>query len=58
MARREILAKRVKIDVHFADPRSPWRGPVSENTNGLIREYLLKGLDLSQFSRGDLNAIA
>ena len=58
MARHEILAKRVKIDVYFADPHSPWQRPTNENTNGLIREYLPKGLDLSQFSQGYLNAIA
>ena len=58
MARHEILAKRVKIDVYFADPHSPWQRPTNENTNGLIREYLPKGLDLAPISQGYLNAIA
>jgi IS30 family transposase len=40
MARHEILAKRVRIDVYFAAPHSPWQRPTHENTNGLIREYL------------------
>ena len=58
MAKHETLAKRLKIDVYFADPHSPWQRPTNENTNGLIREYLPKGLDLSSFSQGYLNAIA
>ncbi|WP_326527243.1 IS30 family transposase [Dokdonella sp.] len=58
MARHEILAKRVKIDVYFADPHSPWQRPTNENTNGLVREYLPKGLDLAPISQGYLNAIA
>ena len=58
MARHEILARRVRIDVYFADPHSPWQRPTNENTNGLIREYLPKGLDLAQISQGCLGAIA
>ena len=58
MAKHETLAKRLKIDVYFADPHSPWQRPTNENTNGLIRQYLPKGLDLSPFSQGYLNAIA
>ena len=58
MARHELLAKRLKINVYFADPHSPWQRPTNENTNGLIREYLPKGLDLAPISQGYLNAIA
>ena len=39
MARHKLLAKRVKINVYFADPHSPWQRSTNENTNGLIREY-------------------
>jgi IS30 family transposase len=58
MARHEILARRLKINVYFADPHSPWQRPTNENTNGLVRQYLPKGLDLSPISQGYLNAIA
>jgi IS30 family transposase len=58
MARHEELARRVSIQVYFADPHSPWQRPSNENANGLIREYLPKGMDLSGVSQAHLNAIA
>lgn len=58
MAQHETLAQRLQIQVFFADPHSPWQRPTNENTNGLIREYLPKGMDLSLISQGYLNAIA
>jgi IS30 family transposase len=44
-ARHETLAQRLRIEVFFADPHSPRQRPTHENTNGLIREYLPKGID-------------
>jgi transposase, IS30 family len=58
MARHEELAKRLKIKVYFCDPRSPWQRPSNENMNGLIRQYLPKGINLSIYSQSDLNKIA
>jgi transposase, IS30 family len=58
MARHEDLAKRLKIKVYFCDPHSPWQRPSNENTNGLIRQYLPKGIDLSIYSQKDLDRIA
>ena len=58
MARHEDLAKRLKIKVYFCDPHSPWQRPSNENTNGLIRQYLPKGIDLSVYSQKDLDRIA
>jgi transposase, IS30 family len=58
MARHEELAQRVRIGVYFADPHSPWQRPSNENANGLIRQYLPKGADLSAVSQATLNAIA
>lgn len=58
MARHKELAKKLRIGVYFADPHSPWQRPSNENTNGLTREYLPKGTDLSVYSQAELNKIA
>jgi len=58
MARHEELARRLKIDIWFADPYKPWQRGSNENTNGLLRQFMPKGTDLSSVSQTQLNDIA
>ncbi len=57
MARHARLTVATDMPVYFAHPRSPWERPSNENTNGLIREYLPKGTEITDH-QPYLNAIA
>lgn len=46
------------VRVFFCDPQSPWQRGSNENTNGLLRQYLPHGVDLSRYSQARLDAIA
>jgi IS30 family transposase len=58
MAQHESLTEWSGVDVYFAHPHAPWERGISENTNGLIRQYLPRGTDLSVFSQDQLDEIA
>ncbi|WP_182349014.1 IS30 family transposase [Tomitella gaofuii] len=57
MARHAAITTATDPPVYFAHPRSPWERGTNENTNGLIREYLPKGIEITDH-QPYLNAIA
>ena len=57
MALHKTLAKRLRMDDFFCDAYKPWQRGSNENANGIIREFLPKGIDLSPFTDDDLRNI-
>lgn len=58
MADHKRFTLATDIKVYFCDPQNPWQRGTNENTNGLLRQYFPKGMDLSAFSQAKLNAVA
>jgi IS30 family transposase len=58
MAAHKRFTLATQIQVYFCDPQNPWQRGSNENTNGLLRQYLPKGLDLSTYSQAKLNEVA
>jgi IS30 family transposase len=58
MADHKRFSLATDIEVYFCDPLQPWQRGSNENTNGLLRQYFPKGMDLSNIHQNKLNAVA
>jgi len=46
------------VQVYFCDPHSPWQRATNENTNGLLRQYFPRGMDLAGYDQAYLDEVA
>ena len=58
MADHKTFTIDTNVQVYFCDPRSPWQRGSNENTNGLLRQYFPKGVDVSNVTQRQLDAVA
>ena len=58
MADHQRFSLATDIKVYLCDPQDPWQRGSNENTNGLLRQYFPKGMDLSNVHQNRLNAVA
>lgn len=58
MSQHKEFTVATDVQVYFCDPQSPWQRGSNENTNGLLRQYFPKGMDLSNVTQRQLDEVA
>ena len=58
MAAHARFTSQTGIAVYFCDPKSPWQRGSNENTNGLLRQYLPRTVNMRDYNQDDFDAIA
>jgi transposase, IS30 family len=58
LTQHAALTLATNVAVYFCDPHSPWQRGSNENTNGLLRQYFPKGMDLGPLTQPQLDAVA
>ena len=54
----ESVEKQLGVKFYFARPYHSWERGANENTNGLIRQYLPKGMCMKSLTQAECNRIA